>query len=49
MKDRLSQEDLGKLKHWAQKRSLCNSPHCGEKCIIEPRKGEKDEKLTNQS
>lgn len=40
MKDRLSQEDLQKLKHWVEKRLVCKSPHCGEKCIIEPTKGE---------
>lgn len=43
MKDRLSQEDLEKLKHWAEKGLACKSPHCGERCIIEPRKGENDE------
>lgn len=38
MKDRLTQEDLQKLKHWVEKRTLCKSPHCGEKCIITERK-----------
>jgi hypothetical protein len=48
MKDRLSQEDLEKLKHWVEKRRLCKSPHCGEKCIIEPERKEKnDEKFNN--
>lgn len=43
MKDRLSQEDLDKLKRWGLKHQTCKSPHCGERCIIEPKKGEKDE------
>lgn len=34
MKDRLSQEDLEKLKHWVEKGLVCKSPHCGERCII---------------
>lgn len=41
MKDRLSQEDLEKLKHWVEKRALCKSPHCGERCIIELERKEK--------
>lgn len=31
----LTQEDLQKLKHWAEKRQLCKSPHCGERCVLE--------------
>lgn len=42
MKD-LTQEDLQKLKHWAEKQRMCKSPHCGERCIIEPEgKGKAD-------
>lgn len=36
MKDRLSQEDLEKLKHWIEKHQLCKTKHCGERCVIEP-------------
>lgn len=43
MKDRLLQEDLQKLKHWVDKHSICKSPFCGSKCIIET-KVTKDEK-----
>lgn len=46
MKDRLSQEDLEKLKHWVEKRRLCKSPHCGEKCIIEPERKERKNENT---
>ena len=35
MKD-LTLEDLQKIKHWVEKRALCRSPHCGEKCILPP-------------
>ena len=38
MKDRLSQEDLQKLKHWVEKHSVCKSPFCGSKCIIDSKK-----------
>jgi hypothetical protein len=37
----LTQEDLQKLKHWGEKRQMCKSPHCGERCVITERKEEK--------
>lgn len=36
MKDRLSQEDLDKLKRWGLKHQTCKKPHCGERCIVIP-------------
>ena len=35
----LSTEDLQKLKHWVEKRIVCKSPHCGERCILLPANG----------
>ena len=37
----LTQEDLEKLKHWAEKQRICKSPHCGERCIVELERKEK--------
>lgn len=45
MKD-LTLEDFEKLKHWVEKRQLCKSPHCGEKCIIEPERKERKNENT---
>ena len=44
MKDRLSQEDLEKLKRWVENHQLCKTPHCGERCIVEPKKGASNER-----
>lgn len=38
MKDRLSQEDLQKIKHWAHKQNkkTGDCPMCGSKCLLTP-------------
>ena len=48
MKD-LTLEDLQKIKHWVQKHNNTGTcPHCGERCIIEPERKEKNnEKFNN--
>lgn len=35
---KLSPETLERIKQWSEKRLIYKSPHCGEKCIIEPGK-----------
>lgn len=35
---KLSPETLERIKQWVQRNSICLSPHCGDKCIIEPGK-----------
>jgi len=45
----LSNEDLQKLNHWSEKRRLCKSPHCGERCVIEPEEKERKNETTNNT
>lgn len=47
MKD-LTLEDFQKIKHWVQKQNNTGTcPHCGERCIIEPERKEKENATGN--